>query len=181
MPFLNVVVPGERTEYRAESALCQAIVELSTESRREALQILTPGSAITTDGSWGQRRNASHCVIAFVDVASGKIADLEILEKPIENSDGNSFHSSNGMEVEDVRCVVSGWGKDHDFNARALAYIHNRDGTSRRLHGELWPGSSDYLIPITSPFSCTWRYRLKRKGRTEEIQFYIISESITAV
>jgi hypothetical protein len=42
-------------------------------------------------GSWSQRRNASHCVVDFIDVASGKIVDFEILEKPIGFSDGNYF------------------------------------------------------------------------------------------
>jgi hypothetical protein len=44
---------------------------------------LAPYSLIAMDGSWSQRRNALHCVIDFINVASGKSGDFEILAKPI--------------------------------------------------------------------------------------------------
>jgi hypothetical protein len=100
MSFLNIIVPRERTHYRAQSTVCHAILELATESCREWRENLMPGSVIAIDGSWSQHRNTSHCVVDFIDVASGKILDFEILDKPIGFSDGHYFHSANGMEVE---------------------------------------------------------------------------------
>jgi hypothetical protein len=44
------------------------------------------------DDSWSQRRNASHCVVDFIDVASNRIVDFEILEKPIVFSDEKYCH-----------------------------------------------------------------------------------------
>jgi hypothetical protein len=57
-------------------------------------------SVIAMDGSWSQRQNASYCAIHLIDVASVKIVDFDILEKPIGFSDGNDFHSSNGVKIE---------------------------------------------------------------------------------
>jgi hypothetical protein len=87
--------------------VCQAIVELAIESGGEWRTSLPQHSVIPMDGSWSQRRNASHCVIHLIDVTSGKIVDFEILEKPIGFSDGNYFHSSNGVEVGSVCCIVN--------------------------------------------------------------------------
>jgi hypothetical protein len=87
MPFLNIVVPGKRTYYRAQSTVCQAIVKLATESCGEWRENLASHSAIAMDGGWSQHRNASHCVVDFIDVASSKIIDFEILEDPIGFSD----------------------------------------------------------------------------------------------
>jgi hypothetical protein len=68
---------------------------------------LASHSAIAIDRSWSKRRNALHCVVDFIDVASGRIVDFEILEKPIGFSDGNYFRSSLGMEAEGVRRIVN--------------------------------------------------------------------------
>jgi hypothetical protein len=51
--------------------------------------------------------NASHCVADFFDVISGKIVDFEMIEKSIGFSDGDAFHSSNGMSFECVRRIVN--------------------------------------------------------------------------
>jgi hypothetical protein len=147
MFFLNIVVPGERTDYRAQSTVCQAILELATEFCREWRENLMCGSVIAMDGSWSQRRNASHCVVDFIDVASGKILVFEILDKPIGFSDGNYFHSSDEMEVEGVRRIADRWRQDENLNTRIVAYVHDRDGKTRKLLGKLWPGKQELLDP----------------------------------
>jgi hypothetical protein len=107
MPFLNIVVPGERTYYRAQNIICQAIVELATGSCAELRENLAPHSVIAMDDSWSQHRNASHCVVDLIDVASGKIVDFEILEKPIGGLRWKLFHLSNGMEPEGVHGIAN--------------------------------------------------------------------------
>jgi hypothetical protein len=59
------------------------------------------------DGSWSQPRNAPHCILDFTDVISGKIVAFDIVEKPIGFSDGNYFHSSDGLETEGVQRIVN--------------------------------------------------------------------------
>jgi hypothetical protein len=118
MLFLNIAFSGQTTYYRARSTVCQAIVELAIESCGEWRKTLPQHSMIAMDGSWSQRQNASHCVIHLTDVASGKIVDFEILEKPIRFLDGNYFYLSNGMEVEGVRRIVNRWRENENLNTR---------------------------------------------------------------
>jgi hypothetical protein len=98
--FLNIAFSGQTTYYRAQNTICQTILGLATESCGEWGKNLPQHSVIAMDGSWSQRQNASYCIIHLIDVASGKIVDFEILEKLIGFSDGNYFHSSNGVEIE---------------------------------------------------------------------------------
>jgi hypothetical protein len=107
MLFLNIVFSGQTTYCRAQSTVCRAIVELVIESCGEWRKNLPQHSVIAMDGSWSQRRNASHCVVHLIDFASGKIVDFEILEKPIGFSDGKYFHLSNGGEVQGVCRIVN--------------------------------------------------------------------------
>jgi hypothetical protein len=106
MSFLNSVVPGERTCYRAQSTVCQAIIELAIKSCGKWQENLAPHSVITMDGSWHERRNASHRVVDFVDLVSGKIFAYNTFDGPIEFSDGSAFHSSNRVDVDCVRRIV---------------------------------------------------------------------------
>jgi hypothetical protein len=96
---LNIAFSGQVTYYRAQSTVCQAIVDLAIEACGEWRKNLPQHSVITMDGSWSQRRNASHCVIHLIDVASGKIVDFEIFEKPIGFSDGNYFQRLSGRVI----------------------------------------------------------------------------------
>jgi hypothetical protein len=48
----NIIVPGERTEYRVQSTVCQASVECALESRRERRDNLPLDSAIAMEGNW---------------------------------------------------------------------------------------------------------------------------------
>jgi hypothetical protein len=107
MSFLNIVVPGKKTYYRVQSTVCQASVELATESCGRWRENLVPHSVIAMDGSCSQRRDASHCVVDFIDVASGKIVDFEILERLIGFSGGNYCHSFHGIETEGARRIVN--------------------------------------------------------------------------
>jgi hypothetical protein len=58
-------------------------VQLATESCGEWRENLASASVTAIGGSWSQHRNASHCVVDFIDVASGKTVNFEILEKQI--------------------------------------------------------------------------------------------------
>jgi hypothetical protein len=71
------------------------------ESCGEWRENLAPGSVITMDGSWSQQRNTSHWVVDFIGILSGKIGDFKICENPVEFSDGDYFHSSNGTKVKE--------------------------------------------------------------------------------
>jgi hypothetical protein len=122
-------------------------VKLATESCGEWGENLAPHSVIAMDGSSSQRRNASHCVIDFIDVASGKIVAFEILEKPIWFSDGNYFHSANGVEVDAIRRIVNRWRENENLNTKVIAHVHDRDGKTRKLLGKLWPGKQERLDP----------------------------------
>jgi hypothetical protein len=101
---LNIVVPGESTYYRAQSTVCEAILELPAKS-------CAGGFGATFGDRHGRQLeptpNASHCVVDFFDVISGKIVDFEIIKQPIGFSDGDSFHSSHGMSFERVWRMVN--------------------------------------------------------------------------
>jgi hypothetical protein len=143
--FWNVIVAGEGTYYRAQSTVCQAAVELTTESCRKWRENSARGLVITMDGSWRQRRNASHFVIAFINVVSGRIVYLEIIEKLIGSSDGNHFHYVHGMEVEGVRGIDDRWCEDQKLNTKIMAYVRDCDGKTRKLHAGLWLWKQELL------------------------------------
>jgi hypothetical protein len=145
MSYCNIIVPGERTYYRAQSTVCRAIVAFPLESCREWRDNLPLDSVIAMHGSWSQRRNDLHCVVVFIDANSGKVVDFEILEKPISFTDGHYFHSSNGMEVEGIRRIVNRWRANQALNSKVVAYLHDRDGKTGKLLTKIWPGKRELL------------------------------------
>jgi hypothetical protein len=147
LSFLNIIIPGEKTYYRAHITGGQAIVKLVMESCGEWRENLAPDSVMVMDGSWSQRRNASHCVVDFINVASGKIVDFAILKNPTEFSNGNDFHSSDGMEVGSARHVAKRWREDQILNAKVMIYVHDCDGKTRKLLGKLWSSKQELLDP----------------------------------
>jgi hypothetical protein len=80
MSFLDIVVPGERTYYRAQSTFYRAIVELAAKSYGEWRENVAPHSVVVVDRSSSQRPNASHYVVGFIGFGSGKSIDFEFLK-----------------------------------------------------------------------------------------------------
>jgi hypothetical protein len=88
---------------------------------------------IAVDGNWSQHRNDRDCIIDFIDANLRKVVDFEIFGKSIGFTDGTFFHSSNSMAVEGVRRIVSRWRADQTLNSKSVAYVHDRDGKTRKL------------------------------------------------
>jgi hypothetical protein len=132
--FCNIEVPSESQFYRQQSAVCDAIVRLAHKSCREAREAMVGPAIIAMDGSWSQRRNASHCIVDFIDAHSGKIVDFEILEKNVGFFHGTYCGPSNGMEVEGVRRLIRRWKDD----SRVVAFCHDRDAKTASTIRELW-------------------------------------------
>jgi hypothetical protein len=84
-------------------------------------------------------------MIDFIDANSGKVVDFGILEKSIGFTDGNYFHSSNSMAVESVRRIVTRWRVDQTLHSKVVAYVHDRDGKTRKLLTKIWPGKREIL------------------------------------
>ena len=56
-------------------------------------------SAISMDGSWGHRRNATQCVVEWIDSRSKKIIDFECSERKNHRFAGDFVGSAQAMEV----------------------------------------------------------------------------------
>jgi hypothetical protein len=80
MSHCNIIAPGERIYSRAQSTVCQAIVEVGSESCREWRDNLPLDSVIAMDGSWSQHQDALLCVVDFIDANSGKAINLKFLK-----------------------------------------------------------------------------------------------------
>jgi hypothetical protein len=55
------------------------------------------------------------------------------------------FYSSNGMEVENVLRILKRWRADQILNSKVVAYVHDRDGETRKLLTEILPGKRELL------------------------------------
>jgi hypothetical protein len=51
------------------------------------------------------------------------------------------------MEIEGVRRIVNRWREYENLNTKIIACPHDRDGKTRQLLGELWPGKNEVLDP----------------------------------
>jgi hypothetical protein len=67
---------------------------IAVENREKA----KPQAVIGIDGGWNHRRNESAHTLDMIDVGSGRVADIEIVQKETASKRGNSGRGSNGME-----------------------------------------------------------------------------------
>jgi hypothetical protein len=49
------------------------------------------------------------------------------------------------MAVEGVRRIVSRWRADQTLNSKVVAYVHDRDGKTRKLLTKIWPRKCEIL------------------------------------
>jgi hypothetical protein len=110
------------------------------------------------------------------------------------------------MEVEGVRRTVNRCHADKTLNSKVVAYVHDRDGKTKKLLAKIWPGKRELLdlnhamkpfdrklnknqklnrrkrsFGDSSYFFCTRRHQLPRRSSIGGIHFYIFRECIMAI
>lgn len=123
--------PSKTSFYEAQKRIAQLILNFAKQSCRYWRSLLPAKSIIAFDGSWSHRRNADFCLVDFIDVATGRVVDFEIISKKYGE---NKFTGpSNAMEVEGIRRMIPRWINDK----RIIAYVHDKDSKSRKLINQL--------------------------------------------
>jgi hypothetical protein len=92
-----VVVPG----------IVAFAMKLATENREK----MKP-QVVGINGSWNHQRNGSAHVLDIADSGSGRVVDVEIVQRVNTPRRGNYQVSSNGMEVKAPRRMVKRWEDD---------------------------------------------------------------------
>jgi hypothetical protein len=86
--------------YKAEILIIPGIVAFTRKIAAENREKMKPQAVVGIEPSWNHRRNESAHVLDMVDFGSGRVVDVEMVQKTIASGRGHYQGSSNGMEVE---------------------------------------------------------------------------------
>jgi hypothetical protein len=115
---------------------------------------MTPGSILSFDGSWSHRRGANDWIVVFIDCRSQRIVDFEIVQRPKAWCSGNYQGSSNGMEVEGLRRLITR-GK---ANPAVVGCVHDSDSKATKAIRDAGWDIEQYYDPnhISKCFDRKW-------------------------
>ena len=118
--------PSKKTYYRYQKKVNDSIIELSKNSMAEEASKMEYGTAISCDGAYAHRRNASQCHGAFINCQTQKIVAGCVVTKKRKNGDFEG--SSNMMESEVVRRNLS-----QIDSKKVSMYVHDQDNKTKNL------------------------------------------------
>ena len=96
------------TFYRIQKEIGEVIKSLARESMMKHRNLLQPGSVVCADGRYPTRRNSSHCTVDIIDIETGKVVALGIVDKASNFHPDESFNdTSNMMETEALRRALA--------------------------------------------------------------------------
>ena len=124
----DIVVPAEKTFYRAQKKIFLAIEQMCRENVLLNRSLMRYPSTISFDGSWSHRRGARECLLVIIDQTTKKIVDFSILLKHRPDTSFDYSGASNGMEVEGLRRLIPQWKDD----PKVTAYVHDKDAKTRK-------------------------------------------------
>jgi hypothetical protein len=85
---------------KAQLLIIPGIIAFARKIAAENREKMKPQTVVGIDGSWNHRRNGSVHLLDMVDVGSGRVVDLEMVQKATGSGRGNYEGSSNGMECK---------------------------------------------------------------------------------
>lgn len=122
----DIVPPTKAQFFKCQLELIPIIEKLARECCEEAKNGMKAPYILTYDGSWSSRRNATHCIVEFIN-EDNKIVDFDYMSRLNlqEKKKGMEGYSgpSNKMEEILVQKISARW-KD-DTNLRAI--VHDGD------------------------------------------------------
>jgi hypothetical protein len=123
-----ILVPGHDKFYKLQQRVGKALNRLARASVDWHKARLREHSTLAIDGSWDHRRKGTLCVVIFMNAATKKIVDYEIVEQPKQNVAGNSTESSTNLEKTGVMRIIARW----KGNRKVDQYVHDDDGRTRK-------------------------------------------------
>lgn len=141
MLWNNLKPPTIHVFYEIQHEIIPILLDLARKSCSYWREEMNSGTIISLDGSWSHRRNAKRCMVDFVDAASRKIVDFEIVVKRAGRIEGNYVGPSNGMEREALTRMIPRWKHE----TRVVGYCHDNDGKTRRVIRDAGWDIEEYL------------------------------------
>ena len=94
---MDIQYIAKTTFYRVQADVAKVIEEYAKESMARARSLLHPESVVCADGRYPTRRNSSHCTLDIIDLESGKVLALGIVDKQSTYHPNEEFTGSSNM------------------------------------------------------------------------------------
>jgi hypothetical protein len=143
MLWNDIIPPSETTFYRCQKIVFRHLETLARRSLNLAAMYLEPGTIIAFDGSWSHRRHAKECIIVVIQVGTNKIIDYEVVRQPKRGVRGNWEGSSQGMEVQGLKAIISRLKN----NPNIAGYVHDNDSAASKAIRDAQWNITEYFDP----------------------------------
>ena len=140
--YNDILPPTKAQFYACQQMLIPIIEKLAREVCKKIADEMQDGFYIRYDGSWSIRRNASHCLVEFMN-EKGQIIDFEYMSRikcTILRVETGYFGPSNNMETILVEELANRWKN----NQRVKGFVHDGDLKTPKL----WQTTDKDEIPI---------------------------------
>lgn len=140
--YNDILPPTKAQFYACQQMLIPIIEKLAREVCKKIADEMQDGFYIRYDGSWSIRRNASHCLVEFMN-EKGQIIDFEYMSRikcTILRVETGYFAPSNNMETILVEELANRWKN----NQRVKDFVHDGDLKTPKL----WQSTDKDEIPI---------------------------------
>lgn len=94
---MDINYVAKSTFYRVQADVAKVIEEYAKESMATARLTLRADSVVCADGRYPTRRNSSHCTLDIIDLKTGKVLALGIVDKQSSYHPDEKFTGSSNM------------------------------------------------------------------------------------
>ena len=131
LALLTGYIIDKKNFYKTQKEL-EIIINNELLKQLKQNQELQTNTIVGFDGAWNHVRGGSCCIVTMVDIKTKKIIDIAIIEKTKQYVKGNSDLSSKSLEAEGIKKLSQKWKNDK----RIIGYVHDNDGTTRKIFKE---------------------------------------------
>lgn len=140
--YNNITPPTKAQFYACQQMLIPIFEKLAREICKKFADEKNDGFYIRYDGSWSSRRNATHCLVEFIN-EDGKIIDFEYMSRikcTILRVETGYFGPSNRMETLLVEILTERW----KHNQKVKGFVHDGDLKTPKF----WQSDNEDEVPI---------------------------------
>lgn len=104
---MNQDFVSKLTFYNGQQKVLKAVSQYANESMQKYLHLLQYGAIVCGDGRYPIRRNSSHCSFDIIDIKTGKIISLGIVDKLSKYHEDETLEGcSNLLESEAMKRAI---------------------------------------------------------------------------
>lgn len=141
LALLTGYIISKKNFYKAQSELEKILLKEKEKQLLKFQNLLEENTIVAFDGAWNHVRQGSNCIVIMIDIKTKKIIDFAIIERPKQYVEGNCIKSPKNLEAEGIRTLASKWKN----NKRIVSYVHDNDGSTRKILKELGWKINEYL------------------------------------